>query len=151
MSFTQLTYHIVLRTYRSHPSVNEANERNLYAYILGICTSLNAKLMRIGGMPDHIHMLVSIPPSMAVAEFVRRIKFSTGTWLKENKGNFPMFDGWGEGYAAFTYSMNDIPLVKKYIMNQKEHHRIVTFAEEYKQWLLENGVKEEDLRYADIG
>ena len=149
MSFTQLTYHIVLRTYRSHHTICEANERSLYAYIMGICSSLKAKLIRIGGMPDHIHLLVSVPPSLAVAEFVRRIKFSSGTWLKEKKELFPNFDGWGEGYAAFSYSHKDIPHVKSYIMNQKEHHRIVTFAEEYRQWLLENGVHEADLQYIE--
>ena len=131
-------------------SICEANERDLYAYIMGICSSLNAKLIRIGGMPDHIHMLVSVPPSLAVAEFVRRIKFSTGTWLKDRKNQFPNFDGWGEGYAAFSYSLKDIPHVKSYIKNQKEHHRKVTFAEEYKRWLLENGVSEADLRYIDM-
>lgn len=138
MSYTNLVYHIVLRTHRSIPSIVESYERELYAYILGYANNHNAKLYRIGGMPDHIHILISIPPSIAVSEFVRGMKFAASGWLKQNP-NFPMFDGWGEGYAAFTYSKDQIPVVKQYIINQKEHHKVTTFAEEYKKFILDNG------------
>lgn len=89
-------------------------------------------------MPDHIHILVSLPPELAVSEFVRGLKYATNKWLKENPA-FPAFSGWGEGYAAFSYSKDQIPIVKQYIINQKEHHHQVSFAEEYRKFILENG------------
>ena len=138
MSYTNLVYHIVFRTHRSLPAIDEQHERELYAYIHGYIMKHKAKLYRIGGMPDHIHMLVSIPPDIAVSEFVRGLKYATSAWLKQNP-LFPLFSGWGEGYAAFTYSKEQIPVVKQYIINQKEHHRKTTFAEEYRLFILENG------------
>ena len=138
MSYSNLVYHIVFRTYRSLPCIVEEHERSLYAYIYGFTENHKAKLYRIGGMPDHIHMLVSIPPEIAVAEFVRKLKFATSAWLKQNK-DFPFFSGWGEGYAAFTYSLAQIPVIKNYIINQKAHHKGESFADEYRKFIMENG------------
>ena len=140
MSYTNLVYHIVFRTYRSEPTIAEANERELYAYILGYANNHRAKLYRIGGMPDHLHLLVSIPPHIAVSEFVRGLKLATHNWLKGNP-RFPRFNGWGAGYAAFTYSRDRIPVVKQYIVNQKEHHRSTSFAEEYRKIIVDGGAE----------
>ena len=140
MSYTHLVYHLIWRTYRSLPAINEDHERDLYGYILGYVNNHKGKLFRIGGMPDHIHMLLSIPPDVAVSEFVRGLKFATNTWLKQNM-DFPLFSGWGEGYAAFTFSKDQIPVVKHYIMNQKEHHKTMTFAEEYRKFIVDNGAE----------
>ena len=94
-------------------------------------------------MPDHVHILVSLPPNLAVSEFVRGLKYATNGWMKHNP-SFPLFTGWAEGYAAFTYSKNHIPIVKQYIINQKEHHRHTTFAEEYRQFILDGGGEVDD-------
>ena len=145
MSYTNLVYHIVFRTHRSILSIEEQHERELYAYIHGYIMKHNGMLYRIGGMPDHIHLLVSVPPTVALSEFVRGLKYATNGWMKDNP-SFPLFSGWGEGFAAFTYSKDQIPVVKQYIMNQKEHHHKTTFAEEYRKFILENG-GEIDERY----
>lgn len=138
MSYTNLVYHIVFRTYRSIPAIEEAHEREFYAYVHGYIMHHRAKLYRIGGMPDHVHMLVSLPADLAVSEFVRGLKYATNGWMRNNP-SFPIFAGWGEGYAAFTYSKDQIPVVKNYIINQKEHHRQTTFAEEYRKFILDCG------------
>ena len=143
MSYTKLIYHIVFRTKRSVKSVNQANERDLYAYIYGIANKYNSYVYRIGGMPDHIHILLDLPPTVALSDFMRELKKSSSIWMKES-GMFPMFDGWGEGFAAFSYSQNDVETITKYIMNQKEHHKIVTFADEYRAFLVENGITPDD-------
>lgn len=145
MSYTDFIYHIVLRTYRSTTSIIEDHEKELYAYILGFCNNHKAKLYRIGGMPDHEHLLMSIPPTIAVSVFIRKLKFATNGWLKRNP-SFPQFNGWGKGYAAFTYSKEQLPIVRNYIMNQKEHHRAEPFEQEYRQFILDHGV-EIDERY----
>ena len=138
MSYTNLVYHIVFRTYRSIQAINEDHERELYAYMHGYIIHHRAKLYRVNGMPDHVHLLVSLPPDLAVSEFVRGLKYATNTWLRQNPA-FPAFSGWGEGYAAFTYSREQIPVVKQYIINQKEHHHKTTFAEEYRKFILDHG------------
>ena len=140
MSYTNLVYHIVFRTYRSENTIVEEHERELYAYIMGIVNRLNGKLYRIGGMPNHIHMLVSVPPNISLSEFMRRIKRSASEWLNTNP-HFPQFSGWGQSYAAFTYSHADIPVIKSYIMGQKEHHRGVVFEGELRELMAREGVE----------
>ena len=139
MSYTNLIYHIVFRTYRSEPTIKGENERELYAYIMGTINNLKGKLYRIGGMPDHIHMLVSVPPTMALSEFMRRVKRSSSEWLKTN-AHFPGFAGWGQSFAAFTYSRAYIPAVKNYIINQKSHHQSVTLENELCELMTKEGV-----------
>ena len=139
MSYTTSYYHIVFRTYRSEPTISIEHEKELYAYIYGIAKNLRCQTYRIGGMPDHIHILISLPPSMSLASFVQRIKTDSSKWLKTNP-NFPRFRGWGHEYAGFSYSIRDKEMIVGYIMKQKEHHRKITFAEEYRAFLMENKI-----------
>mgnify|MGYP003290347784 CR=1 FL=1 len=140
MAHLNLTYHIVWRTKCSQRTINETYERELYAYILGMCNEKKCHLYRINSMPDHVHMCVEIHPTLAVSEFVRVIKQETSKWLKEKRHKFPMFEGWGNGYAGFTYAAADRPTVINYIKNQKEHHHKMTFREEYEDLLREFGL-----------
>ena len=139
MSYTKLYYHIVFRTYRSGLTINIEHERELYAYMMDCINNMGAKLFRVGGMPDHIHLFVSLPATLTVAEFVQKLKASSSKWLKANP-NFPMFDGWGREYAAFSYCERDKDLIVNYIKNQKEHHANVSFPDEYRNFLADNGV-----------
>ncbi|WP_407401743.1 IS200/IS605 family transposase [Sodaliphilus sp.] len=136
-------YHIVFRTKGSMLTIDERHEKELYGYIHQFCNNKQSKLYRIGGMPDHIHMLVSIHPSIAVATFVQILKTETSKWLKESP-SFPIFCGWAEGYAAFTYAYRDFDKVKGYIMRQKEHHHSFTLAQEYNDLLAEFQVNPSD-------
>lgn len=140
MSHLNLTYHIVWRTKRSARVVSEEHERDLYAYIYGICREKQCHLYRINSMPDHVHMCVEVHPTIALSEFVRIIKQESSKWVKEHHEWFPHFDGWGNGYAAFTYSVKERPTVIEYIKGQKEHHRVKSFREEYEEWLREMGM-----------
>ena len=149
MAHLNLTYHIVWRTKCSRKTINEEYERELYSYILGICREKKCHLHRINSMPDHVHMCVEIHPTIAVSEFVRIIKQESSKWLKEERNKFPLFDGWGNGYAGFTYSAADRPNVICYIKNQKEHHRKVGFREEFESLLMEFGLDPNEDRLLD--
>lgn len=142
MSYTTSFYHIVLRTYRSKPTIIEEHERELYAYIYGIAKNLNCQTYRIGGMPDHIHIFVSLPSTMPLATFVQRVKTASSKWLKANP-HFPDFRGWGHEYAGFSYSCRDKNMIVNYIRRQKEHHRKTNFVDEYRKFL------EDNIRYFD--
>ena len=145
MAYTQILYHIVLRTKHSEPSIKQENVSSLYKYIWGIIKNKKGKLYRINGIEDHIHILCDLHPSFALADFVKSIKVATSLWLK-GSSDFPSFHGWGEGYAAFTYSYKDKETLINYIKRQQEHHQKEnTYHELIRLWK-ENGM-EIDERY----
>ena len=140
MAYTQILYHIVLRTKRSEPSIAQENISSLYKYIWGIIKNKKSKLYRINGMEDHIHILSDLHPSLALADFVKSIKVSTSLWMKQSF-DFPSFQGWGEGYAAFTYSYKEKEVLINYIKKQQEHHqKESTYSELLRLWK-ENGME----------
>ena len=94
---------------------------------------------RIGGMPDHIHLFVELPPTESVAAFVQHLKTVSSKWMADN-ALFPHFRGWAREYAALSYSIRDKEMITNYIRNQKVHHRKVTFEEEYRQLLTDYGI-----------
>ncbi len=124
MSYTRLLYHIVFRTKNSMNTIPEEHEKELYAYILGIVNNKKSKLYRIGGVSNHIHMLVDIHPSFAVSDFMKELKEYSSKWLLKNP-NFPDFSGWAVSFAAFSYNLKEKQTIINYIMNQKEHHKKV--------------------------
>jgi REP element-mobilizing transposase RayT len=145
MSYTRLLYHIVFRTKNGIDTIPEEHEKELYAYILGIVNNKKSKLYRIGGVSNHIHMLVDIHPTFAVSDFMKELKEYSSKWLSTNP-DFPAFTGWAISFAAFSYNIKEEQAIIDYIMNQKEHHKKVSFEDEYRQFLIENGI-EIDERY----
>jgi REP element-mobilizing transposase RayT len=90
-------------------------------------------------MEDHLHILTDMHPSLAVADLIRDLKVSTSIWMK-NSGFFPHFESWSVKYAAFTCSYLDVGKLINYIKNQQEHHKKVSFIEEYRNLMIENGI-----------
>ena len=146
MSYTKLLYHIVFRPKNSIPAIPIEHEEILYRYIWGFIKNKSAILNRIGGMPDHIHLLVQIPPTLSLADFMRDLKTSTHRYIYEQKDKFPLFDGWGKSYCALSCSIRDKERIVEYIKNQKEHHQKVGFQDELLKLLKDNGV-EVDMKY----
>ena len=132
MSYTQILYHIVLRTKRSEKSISQNNVSSLYKYIWGIIKNKNGKLYRINGMEDHIHILSDLHPSVSLADYIKSIKVATSLWMKQSN-DFPLFREWSKGYAAFTYSFSEKDRITAYIKNQQEHHRDENTEEEMKR------------------
>lgn len=140
MSYIQSIYHIVFRTYQSELTINIDHDRELYAIIMEQTNNLHGKIYRIGGMPDHVHILVSLPATISLAQYVQAVKSFTSKWLKGNP-SFPNWNGWGHEYAAISYSVRDKEMIVNYIKGQKEHHKKVSFQDEYRAFLLENGIE----------
>ena len=139
MSAVNSIYHIVINTYRREMTIPDETSEHMYRYIWSIINSRNCKLYRIGGMPDHLHLFVSLPANLSMSKFVQELKIVTSKWLKANP-HFPLFGRWSKEYAGFSYNLRDKNMIVGYIAKQKEHHRRVTFAEEYRQFLIENAV-----------
>ena len=143
MSFANLYYHIMFHTKYNAMAINVENERILYSYINGFCNNYGVKLIRLGGMPDHIHMLVNMPTTVSVSDFVKQLKVATSKMLYQD-GHFPYFEGWQNGYSAFTYAFKDIDMIINYIQGQKEHHKVFSFRDEYRKILIENGISPDE-------
>lgn len=132
MSYTRLLYHIVFRTRDSVPGISENYEEMLYRCIWKFTQSHRSILYRVNGMPDHIHLFVEIHQSLAVSEFVRKLKITTHQFLKANNDCFPHFTEWSTGYCALSYSERDKERIINYIKNQKIHHQSIDFMTEMK-------------------
>jgi len=139
-SYRQLLYHLVFRTKGSLPSIKQENSAKLYAYITGIVKNKNSHLYRINGTENHVHILTDIHPSFSLADSMREMKVATSVWMKES-GSFPLFDGWAEGYGAFSCSYVDLGRLIDYINGQQEHHKKKSFEDEYRILLMESGIK----------
>ena len=144
-SHRQILYQIVFGTKNRKPAIADEQCEKLYKYIWGIIKEHNCKLYRINGVADHIHIMSDLHPSISLADYIKNIKVASSLWMKESS-LFPQFEGWQDGYGAFTYSIKEKDILIEYIKNQKVHHRSESFYDEYKRLLIENGV-EFDERY----
>jgi REP element-mobilizing transposase RayT len=138
-SYRQHLYHVVFSTENRLFTINQENTGELYSYITGILRNKNSHLYRINGVENHIHLLTDMHPSLAPADLVRDIKASSSLWMKKSK-LFPAFKGWSDGYGSFTCSYADIDRLIEYIKSQQNHHKKVTFEEEYRMVLPEAGI-----------
>lgn len=139
-TYRQIYYQIVFGTKNRKPTITQTHDEELYKYISGIIKSKNCKLYRINGIEDHIHIMSDLHPSICLADYVKEIKVASSIWMKEHS-KFPAFEGWQDGYGAFTYSVRERDMIINYIKNQKEHHRSENFYDEYKRLLIENGIE----------
>ena len=140
MSATCIIYHIVFRTQNSRPVIDVANEEHLYRYVWRFVEDYKGRLYAIGGMPDHIHILTELPPSIALSNFMRDLKVSTSKFLSYNKDKFPYFEGWGKEYFAETHSMSQKEILRNYIKGQKQHHMKMSFRDELQQMYINCGI-----------
>lgn len=148
MSHTALTYHFVIGTYRREHTIDIEHERELYKFMNDYMAARGALVRRIGGMPDHIHVLCDIPSKIAVAAFVQTLKTESSKFMRANP-HFPYWRGWCEGYGAFTVDASSRDTRKHYIMNQKRHHLSKSFWDEYVELMAEAGIMMADMPSAD--
>lgn len=139
MSHTAFTYHLVFGTYRRKPVINIEHERELYKYMYDFVTARKAKVWRIGGMPDHVHLLCDIPSTISVADFVKLLKSESSKFMRVNP-HFPHWESWANGYAGFSVDASLIDARVQYIINQKAHHSRMTFQDELRAIMREAGL-----------
>jgi REP element-mobilizing transposase RayT len=144
-TFTQIYYHLVFSTKARERVLVENHREEFFRYTWGIIRNKDSHLYRINAVDDHV-ILSSLHP-VSLADFIKGIKVATSVWIKE-KGLFPGFQGWQDGYGGFTASHADKDRLIKYIRNQQEHHRVKTFREELHERLLEAEVKFDE-KYLD--
>ena len=139
-SFSKLTYHIIFATRYRRKTIRPELQHRLYEYIGGIVRKQKGHLIEIGGVEDHIHILANLSPVAAISDSIRDIKANSAKWMNELPERKDKFE-WQKGYGAFTVSASQIESVCKYVQNQKEHHRVKSFEEEYIEFLQRHGIE----------
>ena len=135
----QLLYHIVFSTKSRKRLLNDAIRDDVFAYMAGICKNLDGFALEVGGFYDHVHLLVRIPAKVAVSDFVGKLKANTSKHINQNNGSSLSF-AWQDGFGAFTVSPSKKAAVGNYVRNQMQHHKELTFEEEYLEFLKKHEV-----------
>jgi REP element-mobilizing transposase RayT len=132
-SFASLHCHLVFSTKHRQAFISAELQPRLFEYIGGIARNNNCPLIAAGGIPDHVHLLVSLPRTLAVSDAVRVIKTNSSSWLHDEIG-LREFE-WQTGFGAFAVSYSNVEHVQTYLANQAEHHRRQSFQEEFLELL----------------
>ena len=138
MSTVKSLYHIVINTKGRMNTIPEENKRQLYAYIYGIIKNKGCTLIRMNGIPNHIHLLVDLSTNVSLSDFIREVKRNSSIWAKSHPELFPAFMGWGKEYYAFSCGVEQKDAIVEYIKSQETHHRVMAFDDEMKKIALSN-------------
>jgi len=138
-TYASNSVHCVFSTKDRRSTIPAERMTELYAYLGGVARGEGFSLAAAGGTANHIHLLFILPASTSLAQAVQKLKGSSSRWM--GKGF-----SWQEGYGTFSVSASQVPVVKKYIENQEEHHRKRNFEEEFITLLRNCGI-EYDERY----
>ena len=144
-SFTSLNHHVVFSTRNRTPGITPVLQPRLYQYIAGILRADGNKLLASGGTVDHVHLLVSLSKQVSVSSALREIKSNSSGWVHKtfpDRGDF----AWQSGYGAFAVSYSSLEGVRRYIDRRADHHRRLSFREEFIGLLGEHHI-EFDERY----
>ncbi len=139
-TYTQLYIHLVFAVKNRESLIQKEWKDRLERYITGIVQTNKHKLLAIGSMPDHIHILVGYNLNQLISDLVEDIKTSSNQWIKENGLTKFKFE-WQKGYGAFSHSRSQLEPVIKYILSQEEHHKKNSFKTEYLEMLKKNEVE----------
>jgi len=139
-TYTQILYQIVFGTKRHESTLVKRDRDKLFKYIIGILKNKKCHPYIINGIENHIHIVTHLHPSVALASLVKDTKLASLEFIKENS-LFPQFDGWQNGYSAFTYTISEKERLIQYVKNQEEHHKKVSWKEELVALLKEHKIK----------
>ena len=139
-TLVKIDVHLIFHIKSTGIKMHEEDLPRIFAYIGGIIKNMGGMPIEIGGRPDHIHILTSLPKTMSLADFVRAIKADSSKWLKGVDNYYTQFT-WQEGYGAFSVSPTLIEKTIRYIRGQEEHHKKRSFQDEYRLFLDAYGIQ----------
>jgi putative transposase len=131
--------HCVFATKERHPWLNPELQGRLWKYLAGIARENRMKAVAIGGVADHVHILVSVPSTLSIAKSMQLLKGNSSKWIHETFPSLRQF-GWQDGYGAFSVSVSGVDETVRYIQNQAAHHRKVSFRDEVETFLKRHGI-----------
>jgi putative transposase len=142
-TFTNLLTHVVFGTKDRAPLINDELRPQLHAYLGGIVRELRGTAFIVNGTADHVHLLITLPPTLSLSDAMRVLKANSSRWMNEEK-QVPF--AWQTGYGAFSVSRSNSRAVAEYIARQEKHHRRISFREEFAAFLQKHGI-DYDKRY----
>jgi REP element-mobilizing transposase RayT len=132
-SLSRILVHLIFGTKHREPLIGVEIRPRLHAYIAGILDNLKCPSMQAGGVADQLHVLFALGRTISLAQVVEEVKTGSSKWMKAD-GGVPGFS-WQAGYGAFSVGESQVDTVIDYIQNQEEHHRELTFQEEFRKFL----------------
>ena len=129
--------HLTFATKDRRRVIRETIQQSLWTLIADVARSYGVDVRAINGAEDHVHILIDLPPKIALATVVRAVKQKSSQWMNENGHLFH----WQTGYGAFSVSVSNLATVDEFVRNQPEHHRKMTFEEEFAALLTKHGVE----------
>jgi REP element-mobilizing transposase RayT len=132
--------HLIYSTKNREPSLLPEIRPSLYAYKAGILKQWESPALLIGGEIDHVHVLFLLSKNHPLAKIIEEVKKGSSKWLKTQGPTWDDFH-WQNGYGAFSVSQSNVEVVKRYIENQEEHHKKLTFQEEFRAFLKRHGIE----------
>jgi len=139
-TYTKLLYHIVFSTKERRNLITPTLQPDLHGYMGGIIRRTKGTALLIGGVSDHVHIYTSVSPTVALSDFMRELKAGSSKWINE-RSKFAVPFEWQRGYAAFTVAYSGRAQLERYILNQEEHHKGLSFIDELKALLEAHGVQ----------
>jgi REP element-mobilizing transposase RayT len=139
-TFTRLLFHVVWSTKDRSPLLTGDWLARMHAYLGGVVRNLKGYPIEIGGVADHVHLFIQMPPTITVAEAVNKLKSNSSKWISEQP-EFRIKFAWQAGYAAFTVSESRFDETIRYIRDQEAHHKPRGFVDELKEFLTRNGMQ----------
>jgi REP element-mobilizing transposase RayT len=138
-SLSKLYVHTIFHVKNEQIFIRQEDEKELYAYMGGLIKQTFSDPIKIGGTHNHVHILANMSKNISLAKFLEEIKKNSSRWIKTKDVHYRNF-AWQGGYAGYSVSQSKVEVVTKYIENQKEHHKKLTFQEEYLKFLNEYGI-----------
>jgi len=143
-SYIKVWIHVVFTTKNMEPMILPSFEAKVYSHIREhIENDFQCKALAINGMPDHLHILVRLSQHIAIMDLLKNIKGESAHWINQQDFLRTKF-AWQTGYGAFSVSESGVETVQRYIENQKEHHRVKTFTEEYEEFIATYAVETDE-------
>jgi REP element-mobilizing transposase RayT len=138
-SLSKVFVHIIFSTRDRQRLIRPEIEQELFAYMATVLREHGAQPIKIGGTEDHAHILCGLPRTMAVCDLLEKVKKRSSKWIKSKGSQYRAFS-WQGGYGVFSVGEYGIERVKRYIAKQKKHHRMVSFKDEFREFLDRYGV-----------
>ncbi len=138
-TYTSLHYHLVFSTKNRERWINPEIEERVWSYLAGIAKQNKMTPIQIGGVEDHVHVLLGASPTLAPSKIAQMVKGGSSAWIHDTFPDMKAF-AWQDGFGGFTVSRSNVESVADYIRGQREHHRSRTFQDEYLALLQKHGV-----------
>jgi putative transposase len=139
-SFVSCLMHCVWGTKERRPLINPSLQDRLWPYLGGIARESKMKALAVGGVEDHVHVLLSIPATLSMAKAIQLLKGNSSKWIHDTFKEHWEFE-WQEGYGAFSIGISGVEETTRYILGQREHHKKTSFRDELEIFLKKHGMQ----------